>query len=715
MKQSFKTVHNWFFAGALLIPLLWFPFLKIEAKTIFVANNGNDNWSGNFPSPDQEKKDGPLYSIEKAKLIIREIKSNNNNESIIVFVRGGYYYLEKPLVFTIADSGTEHFPVTYRAYEGEKPVIYGTKIIDGFLTYKGNILKADLNKTLQGFQKFSQMFVNNKRAILARYPDFDSSDPVGGGFLYVDKKDEENSKLKFFFQAGDIPAWNKINGAQLFVFPGANWSSYILDIESIEKSINSVILKKECPKEMLEGNRFYFQNIFEALDAPGEWYFDEKEKILYYWTEEDEESLEISIPVIDSILKFESNLGSKFKGPSNISFEGFTFSGCKGDAITINNADNIVFSGNTVFNAGRYGVNVSGGNNILVAGNNIHNTGHTGIAVSSDDYEGLKPSNNRIENNTVYNTGVFDKGGASGILCRGVGNIIAHNEIHSMPRVGIWVDGNDHLIEYNHVYDVNRETSDSGIIYFGNIDWTKRGNVIRYNFLHDSGGYGRHTHSEPWKSPYYTFGIYMDDWTSGTHVYGNIIKNTCYGALHFHGGRDNIVENNIIIEGGTAQVKFQAWAPDAPTSKKLLPGMLEKVKKARRDRYPELESIKDITSGSVMTGNRFLRNIVYYNDPNSVLYNISVDIDLKNTTADYNVIYNGNNPIWIRFLKEGKISWSEWQAKGMDQNSVIANLMIADLNNRDFSLDSASPALRLGFKPISFEKIGLYKDRTNEP
>ena len=443
--------------------------------------------------------------------------------------------------------------------------------------------------------------------------------------------------------------------------------------------------------------------MIEELDSPGEWYFDRQRKILYYWPVEDADLGAVTIPVLKSILEIRG---------SYIWFEGFTFKGCEGSAIVISGTKGAIIARSTVCMAGGNGIEIQNGFENAAVGDDIYDIGGTGIMVSAGDRKTLTPANNRAENNHIHDTGIFEKGGASGILCRGVGNVVSHNLIHSMPRVGIWLDGNDNLIEYNHVHHVNQETQDSGIIYFGQIDWTKRGNVIQFNYLHDSGGFGRNGAAETWQTPFDTFGIYMDDWASGTKVYGNIITNTVNGAIFVHGGRDNIVENNVIIEGGRfGQMVYSACPPSSPVAQQLLSVMFAKIREMGYTKYPLISTIKDLQTGAKMSGNSFVRNIVYYNDRNAILYGIYNDIDLSTTVSDYNIIYHSGLPLLVPITKaSAKQQWIEWQNKGLDQHSLIADPLFSNIARGDFTLSSASPALKMGFKPIPFDKIGPYKD-----
>lgn len=54
--------------------------------------------------------------------------------------------------------------------------------------------------------------------------------------------------------------------------------------------------------------------------------------------------------------------------------------------------------------------------------------------------------------------------------------------------------------------------------------------------------------------------------------------------------------------------------------------------------------------------------------------------------------------------------WGSWQAAGADRHSEIADPLFVDAAAGDYRLRPESPALRLGFEPIPFEKIGPYAD-----
>ncbi|MBK7710932.1 MAG: right-handed parallel beta-helix repeat-containing protein [Bacteroidales bacterium] len=104
-----------------------------------------------------------------------------------------------------------------------------------------------------------------------------------------------------------------------------------------------------------------------------------------------------------------------------------------------------------------------------------------------------------------------------------------------MPHMAIGFLGNDHVIEYNEIDSACYESNDAGAIYTGR-NWTMRGNLIQYNYLHDISGFeGKGC-----------VGIYLDDAFSSADIIGNVFRNVTR-AMMIGGGRDNNVLNNIFV------------------------------------------------------------------------------------------------------------------------------------------------------------------------
>ena len=143
---------------------------------IYVAVDGNDNNPGSMEKP--------IATLEKARDRIREIKGKKGPCKVNVFLREGTYYLERPFVLSPLDSGTEDGVITYRAYPGEKPVISGgRRIREKWEPYRDGIMLCRITDEKIRKLDFSQVYVNGKRQIRARYPDYDNTKPGFTGYI----------------------------------------------------------------------------------------------------------------------------------------------------------------------------------------------------------------------------------------------------------------------------------------------------------------------------------------------------------------------------------------------------------------------------------------------------------------------------------------------------------------------------------------------------
>jgi hypothetical protein len=225
-------------------------------------------------------------------------------------------------------------------------------------------------------------------------------------------------------------------------------------------------------------------------------------------------------------------------------------------------------------------------------------------------------------------------------------------------------------------------------------------------------GYGRK--GDTWSSPHYAWGIYLDDDHSGAHVYGNIVARVPKGGSHVHAGRDNLLENNIFVDNAQQQMQFSGHAADHW----VLGRHLDAFKKAMalpayQKAYPELVDV-DLNTIWHMAGNVFRRNILCYRGPDSKLYQCSVrdGMDLRNNTCDENLVWHYGMPVivgqWGMKDTPAQLTWEQWQEKGFDRQSVVADPLFVDPDNDDYRLKPESPALKLGFEPIPVDRIGPY-------
>lgn len=625
---------------------------KLPAKTApvnyYVAANGNDTWSGTLASPKKDKSDGPFGTLERARDQVRKLKSAGPlTKPINVFMRGGIYELPQTLRLGAEDSGTPKAPVVYRAYLKEKPVIIGGRTISGWQPYRDGILKADVGS--QGFKDiyFRQLFFDGKRQILARYPNYDEDNPLTGGWLYMDGdkvpmyQDIANESLRTFkYKPEDRRDWAHPEEVEVMVFPRFNWWNNLISITSIDRESRIVTLTRDASYGNRSNDRYYYRNALEELDAPGEWYLDKSSWTLYFWPPSDIGKGTVYAPSLQTLIEA--------KDASYVTFRGLTLECADGTAVILLNCTNCLIAGNTIRNVsshaepGESAIAINGGRNSGAVGNNISEVGGHAISLDGGDFKTLEPAGNYADNNYIHHVGVYYKQGV-GVAVTGVGNRVSHNLIHDCPRFGIVWGGNDHLFEYNHIRHCTLETGDTGAIYTWQMDWTRRGTVIRYNYLHDIIGFGQE--NGKWTYPNMNWGIYLDDGTCGTHVYGNIVARTVLGGVHYHGGRDNIVENNILIDGRDSQVQFTGYVEGGHPVPMLTDAWNRFSGTPAYDKYPGYQELKkSLKDAWQMAGNKFRRNIVSYSNPKAKMY-APYNLPFDKTDADYNLIWHKDLPI----------------------------------------------------------------------
>ncbi|NSW58348.1 MAG: right-handed parallel beta-helix repeat-containing protein [Armatimonadetes bacterium] len=665
-----------------------------DAPVLYVSTQGNDGWSGTLADPAAGGQDGPFATLERARDELRAMRARGQSSAgATVYVRGGEYFLEQTFTLDARDSGVEGAPVRYVAAEGETPILIGGASLTGFVRSQGEVMSLDLASIGRKGLKFGQLFYNGKRQHLARYPNYDPDNPYAGGFLYAADRVGEGSKTQFRFEPGTFKHWERPTDGQVWIFPGVNYWNNIVGIKSVDHEAGVITLAGETSYAVNKGDRYFVQGLKEELDAPGEWYLDAERSILYFWPPGDL-SKRVSAPVLSTIVSI-AKTPDQADWVQDIELRGFTFEGCDGTAVTMTNARRCSITASTIRNAGGGGVTLSATKECLVAGNDIYEVGSSGVAIHSGNRNPTAPDNNVVDNNYIHHIGCFSKT-SSAVSVSGVRNWVRHNLIHDTPRIAISYNGNDHVIEYNHLRHMNLETQDSGATYCLGRDWTNRGHVVRYNYIHDTLGYGRHGGTQ-WHSPFFTFGIYLDDWSSGQHVYGNIVARSFLAGIDVHSGRDNLIENNIIYDCAQEQMRYQEW----PTSHRMLPDMLQKVLDWPFSHlYPALARHRDAVADSTQSYNTFQRNIISYGRPGSRLYAVS-GLDWDTTTHDNNVLWHWSG--------KPDSSLDRMRDHGLDLNSVVADPLFVDPENGDFTLRPESPALKMGFEQIPQDKIGPYE------
>jgi hypothetical protein len=257
--------------------------------------------------------------------------------------------------------------------------------------------------------------------------------------------------------------------------------------------------------------------------------------------------------------------------------------------------------------------------------------------------------------------------------------------MHDARSGAIWFQGNNHLIQYNDIYNVCNATADAGAIYTGR-DWSFQGNVIRYNFIHDL--------SSPFTN-WQIFGVYLDDAASGITVTGNLFYNIHGYATMNGGGRDNVWTNNVVAEcygGHRADRRGVAI-----------------ITNVAGDDCNFLQKL-DIASGGA---DAWQKGVWAQQYPNLLALPTTFDAlgDYKNPGGSVfanNIGYHlASSSKWLNEGSWGGTGALSWYAKVAD-NLYGQDPLFVDAAHGNFNLRANSPAFSLpDFQPIPFDLIGI--------
>jgi hypothetical protein len=661
------------------------------ATDFYVSVSGSDEWSGRQASPDGNGG-GPLATLQRARDTVRQLKASMGlpEGGVTIWIAPGTYSLDKGLVLTSEDSGEPVKPIVYRATTEGQVQISGGKTATGWQPVNGaailsrlepaarrNVLQTNLK--VQGISDFGklrsrgfarstvpaglELFFKNQPMTLSRWPNTGCLKITGSP---EPKGDEHGGTLGqlsagFSYEVDRPGRWADANDIWVHGYWAYDWANSYEHIASLDTQKR--LIKTSPPHGnygFRAGQRFYFLNILEELDEPGEWYLDRKNGILYFWPPAPMNDGDVTVSLVESPLLLLNNV-------SHVELRGLTFACTRADAISMERGSGNRVTNCTIRNVGNSGVVVNGGDNHGIENCVISETGDGGILLTGGDRQTLTPCNHYARNNHIHHIAHWSRCYAPAISMTGVGIVAANNLIHDHPHCAILFWGNEHMIELNEIHRVCLETGDVGAIYTGR-DYTFRGNIIRHNFIHHTGGVGMGS-----------MGIYMDDCVSGTEIYGNVLWKL-HRAVFLGGGRDFKVENNIFIDcdpavelDGRGMSKSPVWHNMVyKTMKQRLEDMNWR-EPPYRTRYPQLADLEP-----------------YYAKDDGI--------------PPGNVIVSHNICVSSELLK---ITWgAALEAAESKDNLVNIDPLFLDPANGDFRLKPDSPAYAQDFKPIPFGRIG---------
>lgn len=659
----------------LLTPSVW------AAAPVYIAPNGNDGWSGLLAEPNADQTDGPFASLERARDMIRVMKQQGGGQGRLqVYLRRGTYLRATPFELSAEDSGTEASPIVYHAYNHEPVRLFGGRLLSGFqpisdpaareridAANRDKILELDLKSlgiteygtlTPRGFGRSSvsaglELFCDGKPMTLARWPNED--------WTKIASVAGDGQQGKFSYE-GDRPTrWKDTSDLWMHGYWTWDWADSFVQVASVDTASREITTAQPHGVYGYKaGARFYFLNVLEELDAPGEWYLDRSAGKLYFWPPTVLDGTEVAVSLLEGPML-------SMKEVSYVTIQDIDFECGRGGGAVISGGGHNIITESAFRDFGTFAVRVDGGTSHAITHCEMAQLGDGAISMSGGDRLTLTPGGHVAANNHIHDYGRTVRTMTPAVSAAGVGHRIAHNVMHHAPHMGVYLNTNDTVVEYNEMHHILLETHDAGAFYIGR-DFSERGNVVQYNYFHDLGAGDVQA-------------VYLDDCASGTRVFGNVCVGVKRGVL-LGGGRDNAIENNVFVDCGCGvhiDQRGTGWASfwfdgRDPT----LMDRLRAVNAAQppySERYPPLATLLN-DEPALAKGNRVVKNIC------------------------------AGGPLLE--LSDGLTESTPYLT--IQDNCTQAEPGFIDRRKGDFRLRTDAPGLMMGFRAIPMEEIGIERD-----
>jgi hypothetical protein len=302
----------------------------------------------------------PMRTIQAALFRTRALRAvHGNDKTLCMSIRGGTYYLGTNATTSSSQIGaialtTNDSNTVIENYQDERVILSGGTLlqlqwsIHGKTATGGTIMKAQIPSYVN-LDEFNELYIDNRRAIVAKYPNGDPATQglyvINPGFSYdsesweppifnasVDIRMSEpyrNATVFPYFElgvgggasvfnppnnfwstksppAGDnygvprgftvkkgalphIANWSKPTTGFVHAFHSGYWGSWVFQIASVNSTQNRIMFGRGGFQEARgsrSGGAFYVANIFEELDSPNEWFLDKDTRTLYFMPNE---------------------------------------------------------------------------------------------------------------------------------------------------------------------------------------------------------------------------------------------------------------------------------------------------------------------------------------------------------------------------------------------------------------------------------------------
>ncbi|MEI7948151.1 MAG: right-handed parallel beta-helix repeat-containing protein [bacterium] len=485
-----------------------------------------------------------------------------------------------------------------------------------------------------------ELFIDGKAATLARWPNRNDATPFLGLVdaavqkYTLDEKGRTNSYSTLMFKDVPTSSWGYTHsGDYPGIFPQqalmahvAEWGplddTYIVGglvraYSHTSRKIASVdpakgLLTLATPVNVWPGYKdmarmFYFANIPDELDAPGEYYLDRKTGVLTLYPPAGfNAKSEVVVSMMNDVLV-------AMEGCSHIRLRNLTLEATRTSGVYVERGEDNVIEKCVIRNTGIVGVQVGFGWDTGLAGEwaaqstqgtpapsevkdagsgkplprlpgslrhvlctgmerlptrmpgataldrqggkrngldscTIYDTGIGGVILGGGDRKTLTPAENFVRNCNIYRTDRRVHLYAESVVVDGCGNLVEGNYLHDNCGGLLYFLGNDHLMQYNEIARGLTGCMDGGVIETRQ-NPSMLGNRIRFNYIHHNTR-GSLDHNAQ------NCTIYLDNSTHGVEIFGNVfyrnigrtVKPYSRAQIGVTEGHNHVISNNLFID-----------------------------------------------------------------------------------------------------------------------------------------------------------------------
>ncbi|MDF7824770.1 hypothetical protein P4B35_12165 [Pontiellaceae bacterium B12227] len=702
--------------------------MAAHALELYVGPAGADSNAGT--------KDAPFATVAAARDALRA-SGKLGEELSTVTLADGVYYLPETLVFTPEDSGSEQYPVVYRAQNrGQAVLSGGLKLELDWKPYKGGIYQA---KPPAGLD-IDQLIIDGTNQRMARYPNYDAAK----------KTEAYQGYAADAFSKQRAAKWDDPSGGYIHAMHRARWGGYHYRMTG--KNAKGEVTYEggwQNNRQMgMHKSQRMVENLFEELDAPGEWFHDAESNMLYYQPEAgcDLNDAKVEVVRLRHLVELYGDLkqpvaSMKIPDPGNkipglelekpetakpvqwIKLQGLRFAGARrtfmdtrepllqsdwaiyrGGAVHLRGTEHIVIENCDFEELGGNAVFVDGYNRkTVIRGNLFKNNGASDVnfvgsfaAVRSPRFSYLTmphplesvdreigpkteeyPADCLVEDNLMTRCGRVEKQSAGVNISMSSRINVRHNTVFDTPRAAINIcDGTwgGHVIEWNDCFETVLETHDHGAFN----SWG------RDRFWHQAGPSGP-KHKDKSGKPLISHWIdddpnspFWDAYQTSTLRHNRMQCDHGWDIDLDDGSTNYEIYNNLCLSGGL---------------------------KTR-------EGYKRIVRNNIILREGYTCNVPYPK-PTQDVFESNIFWGTGYSASKPKLWGGSRNKSFMHNpASEAVEHWIAGHSKtGDDAESLYGNVQFVNPAAGDFSVVAGSPALSVGFENFPMEGFGVTSDR----